>query len=74
MVIIGAGNVGLSVAKLLEADPARPRVKMIERGRVRAERAAEEPVSYTHPTLPTKRIVYGSEVSVTVQHKSRRLS
>lgn len=42
VVIVGAGNVGLSVAKLLEADPSRPRVKMVERGRARAERAAEE--------------------------------
>jgi trk system potassium uptake protein TrkA len=41
VVIIGAGNVGLSVARMLEADPARPRVKMIERDRRKAERAAE---------------------------------
>ncbi|MFT6773570.1 MAG: trk system potassium uptake protein TrkA [Paracoccaceae bacterium] len=41
VVIVGAGNVGLSVAKLLEADPARPRVKMIERSKIKAERAAE---------------------------------
>lgn len=41
VVIVGAGNVGLSVAKMLETDPARPRVKMVERTRAKAERAAE---------------------------------
>lgn len=41
VVIVGAGNIGLYVASRLEADPARPRVKMIERDRATAERAAE---------------------------------
>ncbi len=41
VVIVGAGNVGLQVARMLEASPERPRVKMIERGRAKAEAAAE---------------------------------
>lgn len=41
VVIVGAGNIGLYVAERLEADPDRPRVKMIERDRASAERAAE---------------------------------
>ncbi|MGG7565610.1 Trk system potassium transporter TrkA [Rhodovulum sp. DZ06] len=41
VVIVGAGNVGLSVARMLEKDPARPRVKMVERDRRKAEAAAE---------------------------------
>ncbi len=41
IVIVGAGNVGLAVAELLEADPARPRVKIIESDRTKAERAAD---------------------------------
>ncbi|MEM1313010.1 MAG: Trk system potassium transporter TrkA [Pseudomonadota bacterium] len=40
-VIVGAGNVGLAVAKLLESDPDRPRVKMIERGAGTAQKAAD---------------------------------
>ena len=41
IVIIGAGNVGLSVAADLENQPQRVRVKVIERDRVRAEMAAD---------------------------------
>ncbi len=41
VVIVGAGNVGLAVGLMLEADPSRPRVKMIERDRAKAERAAD---------------------------------
>jgi trk system potassium uptake protein TrkA len=41
VVIIGAGNVGLSVAQLLEADSRGVRAIIIERDRERAERAAE---------------------------------
>ncbi|RMD50110.1 MAG: Trk system potassium transporter TrkA [Alphaproteobacteria bacterium] len=41
VVIIGGGNVGLAVARGLESRPARPRVKVIERDREVAERAAE---------------------------------
>ena len=41
-VIVGAGNVGLSVAKLLESDPDRPRIKMIERSPDIAQKAADE--------------------------------
>ncbi len=41
VVIVGAGNVGLQVARMLEASPDRPRVKMIERARAKAEAAAE---------------------------------
>lgn len=39
--IIGAGNVGLSVARALEARPDRIRAKVIERDRARAEYAAD---------------------------------
>lgn len=39
--IIGAGNVGLSVARALEARPNRVRAKVIERDRARAEYAAD---------------------------------
>ncbi|WP_405401568.1 Trk system potassium transporter TrkA [Paracoccus sp. Ld10] len=39
--IIGAGNVGLSVALALEARPDRVRAKLIERDRARAEFAAD---------------------------------
>ena len=42
VVIVGAGNVGLQVARMLEKHSERPRVKMIDRDRQRAERAAEE--------------------------------
>ncbi|PWJ19384.1 Trk system potassium transporter TrkA [Jannaschia seohaensis] len=41
VVLIGGGNVGLTVAKALEASPERVRAKMIERNRSCAERAAE---------------------------------
>ena len=41
VVIVGSGNVGLAVAARLERHPGRPRVKMIDRGRERAERAAD---------------------------------
>ncbi|MBW7056431.1 Trk system potassium transporter TrkA [Paracoccus bogoriensis] len=41
LVIIGAGNVGLAVARALEARPDRIRAKLIERDRARAEFAAD---------------------------------
>ena len=41
VVIIGAGNVGLAVARALEARPERIRAKLIERDRHRAEAAAD---------------------------------
>ena len=41
IVIIGGGNVGLGVARALEARTERVRVKMIEKNRVIAERAAD---------------------------------
>ncbi|MCC5991187.1 MAG: Trk system potassium transporter TrkA [Rhodobacteraceae bacterium] len=41
VLIIGGGNVGLSVARSLEAQPQRVRVKLIERARARAEIAAD---------------------------------
>ena len=41
VVIIGAGNVGLAVARALEARPDRIRAKLIEHGRARAEYAAD---------------------------------
>jgi trk system potassium uptake protein TrkA len=41
VVIIGAGNVGLSVAKALEARPERVRAKLIEKSRACAEHAAD---------------------------------
>ena len=41
LVLIGAGNVGLAVARALEAQPDRLRVKVIERDRARAEIAAD---------------------------------
>ncbi len=42
VVIIGAGNIGLSVAQALESRPGkRVRTKMIEMNRARAERAAD---------------------------------
>ncbi|WP_299845374.1 Trk system potassium transporter TrkA [uncultured Paracoccus sp.] len=41
VVIIGAGNVGLAVARALEARPERVRAKLIERDRHRAEAAAD---------------------------------
>ncbi|WP_323036880.1 Trk system potassium transporter TrkA [Pararhodobacter sp.] len=41
IVIIGAGNVGLAVARELENHPDRIRVKVIERDRAKAEEAAD---------------------------------
>ncbi len=41
VLVVGGGNVGLSVAKVLEHQPDRVRVKMIERDRARAEVAAD---------------------------------
>jgi trk system potassium uptake protein len=41
IVIIGAGNVGLGVARALEARADRVRTKLIEKNRGRAERAAD---------------------------------
>lgn len=41
LVIIGGGNVGLAVAEALERRTKRVRVKMIEKDRARAERAAD---------------------------------
>ncbi|APX88598.1 Trk system potassium transport protein TrkA [Brevirhabdus pacifica] len=42
VVIVGGGNVGLSVARSLETQTDRVRVKVIERNRASAERAADE--------------------------------
>ncbi|MFW8593021.1 Trk system potassium transporter TrkA [Cribrihabitans neustonicus] len=42
VVVVGGGNVGLEVAKALEARTSRIRAKVIERDRKSAERAAEE--------------------------------
>ncbi len=41
VVIIGAGNVGLAVAKALESSETRIRARVIERNRQRAEKAAD---------------------------------
>ncbi|MQQ07189.1 Trk system potassium transporter TrkA [Epibacterium sp. SM1979] len=41
VVLVGGGNVGLEVAKALETRQARTRVKVIEKNRKSAERAAE---------------------------------
>jgi trk system potassium uptake protein TrkA len=41
IVLVGAGNVGLSVAQFLEADARGPRAKLIERDRHRAEYAVD---------------------------------
>ena len=41
LVLIGAGNVGLNVARALETQRERVRVRVIERDRARAERAAD---------------------------------
>ena len=41
VLVIGGGNVGLSVASMLESQPERVRVKVIERDRARAEKAAD---------------------------------
>lgn len=41
VVIIGGGNVGLAVARKLESAAHRPRVRLIEANRARAERAAD---------------------------------
>ena len=40
IILIGGGNVGLRIAKTLEASEKRLRVKMIEKDRSRAEFAA----------------------------------
>ncbi|PRX30524.1 trk system potassium uptake protein TrkA [Meinhardsimonia xiamenensis] len=42
IVIVGGGNVGLRVARALETGPRRMRLRVIERDRVRAEKAADE--------------------------------
>ena len=42
IVIVGAGNVGLGVARALETQRERVRVKVIERDRTRAETAADQ--------------------------------
>lgn len=42
IVVIGGGNVGLAVARQLEARTDRVRVKVIERNRAQAERAADQ--------------------------------
>lgn len=42
VVIVGAGSVGLAVAKALEARPDRIKVRLIERDRPRAEEAADQ--------------------------------
>jgi trk system potassium uptake protein len=41
VLVIGGGNVGLAVARILENQPDRVRVKLIERDRMRAETAAD---------------------------------
>jgi trk system potassium uptake protein len=41
LLIIGAGNIGLELARKMEADPRRPRLKLIERNRQRAEMVAD---------------------------------
>lgn len=41
VVIVGGGNVGLTVAKELEAQPKRMRARVIEKNRARAENAAD---------------------------------
>ncbi|ATX66651.1 Trk system potassium transporter TrkA [Roseinatronobacter bogoriensis] len=41
VLVVGGGNVGLSVARALENQPVRVRVKVIERDRARAEAAAD---------------------------------
>lgn len=41
VLVVGGGNVGLSVAQMLERAPERVRVKLIERNRARAEFAAD---------------------------------
>jgi trk system potassium uptake protein TrkA len=41
VLIVGGGNVGLAVARILENQPERVRVKVIERDRLRAEKAAD---------------------------------
>ncbi len=41
VIIIGAGNVGLAVARELERSPERVRCRLIERDRARAEEAAD---------------------------------
>jgi trk system potassium uptake protein len=41
ILIIGAGNIGLELAQKLEAHPRRPRLKIIEKNRARAELVAD---------------------------------
>jgi trk system potassium uptake protein len=41
LLIIGAGNIGLELARKMEADPRRPRMKLIEQNRARAESVAD---------------------------------
>ena len=41
LLIIGAGNIGLELAQKLEASPKRPRLKIIEKNRTRAELVAD---------------------------------
>jgi trk system potassium uptake protein len=41
LLILGGGNVGLELATKLEADPRRPRLKIVERNRARAEFVAD---------------------------------
>ena len=42
ILIIGAGNIGLDLAKFLEEDEQRPRIKIIEKNKERAETIASE--------------------------------
>ena len=42
ILIIGAGNIGLDLAKMLEENEQKPRVKIIEKNPERAEFAANE--------------------------------
>jgi trk system potassium uptake protein len=41
LLILGGGNIGLELASKMEADPRRPRLKIIERNRARAEFVAD---------------------------------
>jgi trk system potassium uptake protein TrkA len=41
LLIVGGGNIGLELARKMEADPRRPRLKIVERNRARAEFVAE---------------------------------
>jgi len=42
ILIIGAGNIGLDLAKLLEEDEQKPRIKIIEKNHERAEKIATD--------------------------------